>query len=361
MANRLHSDVAVTCAHWPGMSPSAYSLSLASNTALGPGEDRLAPSFLLPAVSCLFTSCCLHLKWHYAHSTMQGMGLFSLPTLVSSPGSVLSSATWCPPGAPTFSAALYFLLSHALSLKQYMLKSVKIFLCPLIHFSGGFGLFLLWPEHIQQSTQQPVSRGISRLPCHLPAGAITGNQVSSTWLSITLYGARPRPREAVQPHPPPLELSSHWLSQKHRGGGTNNLTEEQEAHLMTASPPKLILSLHSLEPERLRFAFPWPFVSLLYAALAASRLSPAQQLLSQKAEGGRAVWWKAAEMYFLMRKWSVFHCGMITFFLKFSKKRGNKKRNVFICCNWSLWNEVFLRKLPNIHFKEYGHFGIQIL
>lgn len=111
MANRLHSDVAVTCVHWPGMSPSAYSLSLTSNTALGPGEDRLAPSFLLPAVSCLFTSFCLHLEWHFERSAMQGMGSFSLPTLVSSPGSVISYmvSSW---SSHFFCCPIFLAVSH---------------------------------------------------------------------------------------------------------------------------------------------------------------------------------------------------------------------------------------------------------
>ena len=39
-ANKLHSDVALTCAHRAGMSPTACSLSLPSNTALGPGDAK---------------------------------------------------------------------------------------------------------------------------------------------------------------------------------------------------------------------------------------------------------------------------------------------------------------------------------
>lgn len=52
MANRLHSDMTLTCAHWAGMSASAFSLSLLSNAAPHPRDaEQLGPSL---SATCSF-------------------------------------------------------------------------------------------------------------------------------------------------------------------------------------------------------------------------------------------------------------------------------------------------------------------
>lgn len=125
MANRLHSDVALTSAHWTGMSPTACSLSLLSITALGPGDTKLSSigSFLpfhqlLPAPGA---APCRDMT----HSSMPGLGSFSPSAFASCPGSTIScmvsSQSSCFCCCPV-------LLSHTLNLTKCVLKSVRNFL-----------------------------------------------------------------------------------------------------------------------------------------------------------------------------------------------------------------------------------------
>lgn len=156
-AKRLHSDMALTCAHGAGMSPTACSLSLLSNTALGPGDVKLLGLQLSPTSSFLPFHQLLHAPGaaphrDTMHSPMPGLGSFSPSALVSCPGSMTScmvssqSSRFC---------CCPVLLSYTLNLTKCTMKSVRNFLWPLIPFSGDFGLVLLWPEHVQQSIQQP--------------------------------------------------------------------------------------------------------------------------------------------------------------------------------------------------------------
>lgn len=157
MAKRLHSDVALTCAHWGGMSPTAcsFSFSLLSSSALGPRDAnqlglQLSPtrSFLpfhqlLPApgvAPCRDTT----------HSPMPGLGSSSPSALASCPVSISS----CMVSSKTsiFAAVLSFILSHTLNLTKSVLNKVRNWFWSVIPFCGGFGLLLLWPEHIQGST-----------------------------------------------------------------------------------------------------------------------------------------------------------------------------------------------------------------
>lgn len=90
-------------------------------------------------------------------------------------------------------------------------------------------------------------------------------------------------------------------------------------------------SSHWILWRKAPLAFPWPFVSLLHAALAARRLCPSQKFLSQKAEGGRASVMKSCwnVLFNEKMKCSPLRYDYSFFFgLKFSKKWGNKKRNM---------------------------------
>ena len=199
------------------------------------------------------------------------------------------------------------------------------------------------------SSSSHVHRGqwAPRLPaCWNSTGNSRQQPLASCYI---VYGARTRSSSAQAAH--------LLLCEKCQVEGINNLTEEQEAFVNDCCSPQTepLLAPTRVKGERL-LAFPWSFVSFLHVALAARRSSS-----SQKAEGGRTVWWKAAEMYFLMRKWSVFHCGMITFSLKFSKKRGNKKRNMCsfvvtgVCEMRSSWEsyQTFISKNTDVLASKY--------
>lgn len=199
MANRLHSDVALTWAHWAGMSPTACSLSLPSNTALGPGDTKelslqLSPTSsslpfhqLLPAAGAAPCRATMH-------SPMPGLGSFSPSALASCPGSVTrctissqSSHFCCSPIS----------LFHALYLTKCVLKSVGNFLCSLTLFSDGFGLDLLWPKHIQQSIHQPPDPQRST---GSPAAHLLAQYRESRQHPCTVCGARTRSSETNPVH-----------------------------------------------------------------------------------------------------------------------------------------------------------------
>ena len=154
-ANRLHSDVALTCPHWAGMSPTTCGLSLPSNTALGPGDAKqfslqLSPtSSFLPFHQLLPAAGAAPCR-DMTHSPMPGLGSFSPSALASCPGSMTSCMV---SSQSSHFCCCPVLLSHTLNLTKRVLKSVRNFLWPLVPFSDGFGLVLLWPEHVQQSIQ----------------------------------------------------------------------------------------------------------------------------------------------------------------------------------------------------------------
>lgn len=128
MANRLHSDVALTCAHWAGMSPTACSLSLPSNTAFSPGDAKqlglqLSPTgSFLPFHRLLPAPCGDTMR-----SPMPGLGSFSPSDLASCPGSM--SSCMGSPQSSHFCCCLS-LLSHPLNLTTCVLKSVRNLLWP---------------------------------------------------------------------------------------------------------------------------------------------------------------------------------------------------------------------------------------
>lgn len=232
MANRLHSDVALTCAHWAGMSPAACSLSLPSNTAVGPGDAQqlglqLSPTSSFPPFRQLLPGApgvapCRDTT----RSPVPGLGSFSPSAWASCPGNVTScmvssqsSRFCCCPVLP----------SHYLSLTKCVVKPVRNFLWPLVPFSGGFGLVLLWPEHAQQSVQQPPRPQRS-------AGSPAARLLAQCWKikaaapGLVLYSVWGKDQvQWDQPRPSPLRLSTHWLCEKCQGKWINNLTEEQKA------------------------------------------------------------------------------------------------------------------------------------
>lgn len=153
MANRLHSDVALTCARWAGVSPTAHILWLPLITALGPGDAKQLGFQLTPTSSFLLFHQLLPAAGvaphrDTMHSPMPGQGSFSPSALASCPGNMASCMT-------SHFCCCLVLPSHTSNLTKCVLKSVRNSLWPLIPFSDGFGIFLLGPEHVLQSIQPP--------------------------------------------------------------------------------------------------------------------------------------------------------------------------------------------------------------
>lgn len=157
MANRLHWDVALTCAHGGGISPTACSLSLLRPAALSPGNAKqlglqLSPTSSFLPFHQLLPAAGIAPCRDVTHSPMPGLGFFPPPASALCPGSMtncmVSSQSWHFFCCPVFH-------THTLNITKGVLKSVRNFLWPSFPFSNGFGLVLLWPENVQQSIQQP--------------------------------------------------------------------------------------------------------------------------------------------------------------------------------------------------------------
>lgn len=225
MANRLHSDVALTYARWAGMSPTAHMLPLPSITAFGPGDAKQLGFQLSPTSSFLPFNQVLPAAGaaphrDTMHSPMPEQGSFS-PS-ASCPGNTASCM------ASHFRCCLV-MLSHTFNLTKCMLKSVRNSFWPLIPFSDGFGTVLLGPKHVLESILPPwhPQRSVGSLAVCLLAQY---GEIKAAAPGLALYSVWDKDQEQWdQPCPPSGRLSTCWLHENCQGEGINNMTEEQEA------------------------------------------------------------------------------------------------------------------------------------